>query len=294
MEHHRQYIEHLVAKTGPEPNDYPQLDAWLSRVHDEVAAGLISPSELSELRSAFGEALSPATLQGLALCKPHGYAGDFEIIDGIYREHVSPKPRFAAWDRYFHQQAATKAVRNRKTYFHRVLDGHYARRQPLRVLNIASGPGRCMFEWLSANPSTRVSFHCVEIDPKAIEYASQLNREFLGQINFARANALKYAPTGQFDLIWASGIFDYFANEVFQALLRRLITAVAPGGELVIGNFSTRNPSRPYMEVMGDWMLHHRTAETLGTLARGCEVAADAIHIGSEPEGVNLFLHIRL
>src|SRR5256885_110961 len=141
MQHHRQFIEQLVAKAGPEPGNYSQLDAWLSRVHHEFATGLISQPELRELRKAFGDALSPATLQGFGLHKPHGYAGDFEMIDRIYSEHISPEPRFAAWDRYFHQQAAAKAVRNRKSYFHHVLDCHSARCQPLRVLNIASGPG---------------------------------------------------------------------------------------------------------------------------------------------------------
>ncbi len=292
MQRHRQFIEQLVSNFGPAPDDYPQVDDWVSRVYNEATTGLLSQPELIELRDVFGDALSPSTMQGFALRKPHGYAGDFEIIDRIYQQHISPEPHLAAWDRYYHQHAAPRAVRNRKTYFHQLLDRHSTRLQPLRVLNIASGPGRCMFEWLSAHPTAQTSFRCIEIDPKAIAYASRLNEPFLDRVNFTQMNALPFKPTEQFDVVWASGIFDYFADAVFQSLLRRLLLAVAPDGELVIGNFSDRNPSRPYMELIGDWHLHHRTAEALATLALGCGVPADTIRIGAEPDGVNLFLHI--
>lgn len=292
MHHHRQFIEQLVAKGGPEPEDYQVLDEWVSRVHNEVATGLVSESELLALRDSFGDALSPATMQGFALRKPHGYAGDFEIIDRIYRQHIASEPHLASWDRYYHQHAAPKAVRNRKAYFHQVLDRHYNRRTALRVLNVASGPGRCIFEWLSARKAARVSFRCIELDPKAIAYASSLNEPFLDRVSFVRMNALRFRPNEQFDLVWASGIFDYFTDAVAQSLLRRLILAVAPDGEVVIGNFSDKNPSRDYMELVGDWRLHHRSADNLAALAISSGASAAEVFIGAEPEGVNLFLHI--
>jgi extracellular factor (EF) 3-hydroxypalmitic acid methyl ester biosynthesis protein len=94
----------------------------------------------------------------------------------------------------------------------------------------------------------------------------------------------------QFDLIWAAGLFDYFSDKVFQTV-RRLLPAVADQGELVIGNFSSRD-RHPYME-FGGWALHYRSAQQLAALAQGCGVAPDTIHIGAEPEAVNLFLHVK-
>ncbi len=44
----------------------------------------------------------------------------------------------------------------------------------------------------------------------------------------------------------------------------------------------------------GDWRLHHRTPEDLAKLALGLGVPVDAVHVGSGPEGVNLFLHIHV
>jgi SAM-dependent methyltransferase len=264
---------------------------WFQRVHESVASEEFTPADQVRLSEAFGEAMSPATLQGLGYHQPHGYPGDFEVIDKIYVRHHSPDPRLVRWDAYFHSQPPSRAVRNRKTYFKNLLDQHYARRRPLRVLKLASGSGRCMFEWLSAHPNADVSFSCVELDSDAIMYATALNQEFASRVNFEQKNVIRYRPPMQFDLIWAAGLFDYFSDKIFQAVVRRLLPAVAEHGELVIGNFAPRG-WHPYME-FGGWALHYRSEQQLVSLAEGCGVATDEIHIGAEPEAVNLFLHIK-
>ena len=118
------YIRRLVAQGGPREEDDSELSAWLARCRTFDVVDHLSELDKAELIEAFGEAMSPLTMQGFALNRPHGYSGDFEIIDRIYQHHVSPDPALANWDRFFHRQAAPKAVRNRKTYFHRLLDHH--------------------------------------------------------------------------------------------------------------------------------------------------------------------------
>jgi extracellular factor (EF) 3-hydroxypalmitic acid methyl ester biosynthesis protein len=287
-----QFVEYLVVQHGPRPADYPVLDEWFHRIQQHSLSGALTAADLLRLHEAFGDAFSPRTLQGFSFHRPHGYAGDFEIIDKIYVRHHSPDPRLIRWDAYFHSQPAPKAVRNRKTYFHNLLDRRYSGRRPLRVLEVASGSGRCLFEWLSAHLDADISIHCLELDPNAIEYATVLNQEFASKVSFERKNLLRYRPSSQYDLVWAAGLFDYFGDRVFQAALRRLLPAVADGGELIIGNFTSGHRSQAYMEFAG-WFLHHRSGEQLTALAQRCAVDRDAIHIGAEPEGVNLFLHIR-
>ena len=285
------FVGELLARGGPQPSDYPVLDAWFARIHASAVSGELTGADLLALREAFGDAMSPATLQGFVCAKPHGYAGDFEIIDRIYLNHHSPEPRLATWDAYFHFGAAPKAVRNRKTYFHQLLDRHRSRCGQFRVLKLASGPGRSMFEWFSAHPDAEATFHCIELDANAIAFAQALNHPYLSRISFQQQNVIRFRPSQKYDLIWAAGLFDYFDDKVFQMVLGRMLSAIAPGGEVVVGNFSTANPSRTYME-FGGWNLHHRTAETLASLAVGCGASADKLDIGAESEGVNLFLHI--
>ena len=287
------YIRRLVAQGGPREEDDGELNAWMARAHAFAVAGQLLEQDKAELLEAFGAAMSPLTMQGFALSKPHGYAGDFEIIDRIYQHHISADPVLANWDRLFHRQAAPNAVRNRKTYFHSLLDHHDIAGSP-RILKIGVGPGRSMFEWLTANPLSTATFDCVEIDPNAVRYASELNRPFLDRIQFFRKNCLKFEPTQQYQLIWAAGIFDYFDEATFLQMMKRLLTAVAPGGELVIGNFADTSPSRPSMEFGLEWFLHHRSADKLVSLAMQCGVERERIAIGCEELGVNLFLHITL
>ena len=277
----------MVERGGPSPEEFPILDAIMCLLPR------LAPAQVGRLRAAFAEALGePAAMQGFACLKPRGCAGDFEIIDRIYREHVSAQPERAAWDRYFQEQPASRAVRNRKRYFHALLDRHVARTQPLRVLNLGSGPGRCMAEWLAAHPDAAVTFTCVELDGAAIAHARALTRDFAGRVTFHRQNLLRFRPEGRHDLIWVAGICDHLTEPVCVRLIRRLVTALAAGGELVLGNFCGANPSRPCMEILGEWRLHHRSAHTLRQLAHRAGVPRGAVTIGAEPEGVNLFLHI--
>lgn len=285
------YIRRLVVQGGPREEDDAELSAWMARAHAFSVAGQLSEQDKVEILTAFGATMSPLTMQGFALNKPHGYAGDFEIIDRIYQNHVSSDFALANWDRFFHRQAAPMAVRNRKTYFHRLLDHHAATGSP-RILKIGVGPGRSMFEWLSANPSSKAVFDCVEIDPNAVQYAAELNQPFLDRIQFIRKNCLKWQPTQQYELIWAAGIFDYFDDATFVQMLHRLLGALAPAGEIVVGNFSTTNPCRPYMEFGDAWVLHHRSADQLVNLAMQCGIPRERIALGCEQLGVNLFLHI--
>lgn len=186
------FIQQLIARGGPEPEEYSSLDAWFTRIHGLVCTGVFAKADLLGLREAFGDAMSPATLQGFVCAQPHGYAGDFEIIDRIYLQHVSPYPHLARWDKYFLASAASKAVCNRKSYFHEILDRHSSRTSPFRVLKLASGPGRSMFEWLSTHPNAEVIFDCVEIDANAISYAKSLNHAFLDRISFQQKNVIRF------------------------------------------------------------------------------------------------------
>jgi extracellular factor (EF) 3-hydroxypalmitic acid methyl ester biosynthesis protein len=293
LERHLQFIDALVRKGGPHESDYELFTSWLNEVGELSESGQLSRGDIAALQARFGEAGSLATLQGHSLLKPHGYAGDYEIIDKMYRRHITPEQHLANWDRYFHALPAGNAVRNRKTYFHELLERCVRRCSgTVKVLNIASGPGRDIYEYLSLHPGADIHFHCVEQDPRAIAYASTLCADYTARVTFTQYNAVRFKPESQYDLVWSAGLFDYFDDRLFVAVLKRLFSGVLPGGELVIGNFSTCNPTRHYMNLM-DWVLCHRDAGHLVDLAQQCGIRQDQIRVGEEPEHINLFLHVR-
>jgi len=300
MKKHIDNASKWVNRGGPSPTDYEEFNSWLEEIAGEVEKGQMASQTLSDLQDAFGEALSPKTLQGISLRKPRGYAGDFEVIDRVYQRSLTTDPDLIKWDNFFLNTRAAHAVRNRKAYFIDLINSlvEHSDEDEIEILNVASGPARDVFEFFNQhnegpNREKRIQFDCVEFDDVAILYAQTLCFEFMEHINFMKANAFRFTTEKRFPLIWSAGLFDYLDDRRFIFLTKRLYEFVDEGGELVIGNFSDNNPSRPYMEVLMDWQLHHRGPEVLTQLAKDSGIPESMIYIGKEPEGINLFLHLK-
>jgi hypothetical protein len=133
------------------------------------------------------------------------------------------------------------------------------------------------------------------LDARAIAYASELCKAWTNRVSFIQANAARLRLSRRFDLVWSAGLFDYFNDRGFAHLLKRLAAHVRrDGGEVVIGNFSASNPTLAYQELCGDWHLNHRSAEVLVGIARQACGPSVEIAVEREPEGVNLFLRVRV
>ena len=297
MESYITFVKELVAKGGPEPADYDDIDKWLNQVARDVKRGELTKNDVQELQHAFGSALTDLrTLQGLSYQKPRGYAGDFEMIDRIYQKSYCPNATLIRWDRYYHATPAARAVRNRKKYFKDLmhnLEATVPGDGPIHVLNVASGPARDVFEFLSGEHKGRIRFDCIDNDAEAITYSSIVCQEFAHQTNFIRTNAFRYRSERPYHLIWSAGLFDYLDERRFTFLIRRLYPMLAPGAEMVVGNFSEENPTRNFCEVMLDWFLIHRSPEEMRRLALLCGIPEALVRVDAEPEGINLFLHMQ-
>ena len=287
------YLEGLFLKGGPDFEDYGSFTQWLADAADAIKEGTLSASEIHQLWFNLGDEYMADASVGNILEKRHGYAGDFEVIDKLYRQHLPAK--HDKWDRYLHAQGASVAVRNRKQYFIDLVMACATQQHPVkcRVLNLGSGPARDVREYLEFFHDHPVHFDCVDMDGKAIAYASELCRDHLAHITFQKANVLRYYPQQQYHLIWSAGLFDYLSDCLFVLTLRRYYKAILPGGEMVVGNFGPNNPTHNCMFVMGNWTLLYRDAEHLKKLAREAGIEDSLLSVKSEPLRINLFLHIQ-
>ncbi|MDA3907293.1 MAG: class I SAM-dependent methyltransferase [Bacteroidales bacterium] len=278
-------------------DQFDLIDEALYYVSEEVKMGRLTRKDIADINSSFGVEFMDNTIQGYGVKKPYGYSGDFLMIDKIYTFHRSEEPKYKIWDDYFHLQSAPKAVRNRKDYFKRELFDKFDHQKKFDLLNVASGPARDLYEAyekLNGNHKNLLTT-CVEMDQNAIDHAKKLNEKYIEYINFEHKNIFRFQPKGKFDMIWSSGLFDYFNDRAFILMLQNFKEWTRPNGEIIIGNFNDDyNPSRDYMEIFGEWYLYHRTEEQLLELARKSGFDAKQISVGKEIENVNLFLHIKM
>lgn len=275
----------IVEKFGPDKGEY----AILNKAVNDIT----SKEEVDTLIELVKPMLNEQTMFGHAYSKPFGYAGDFLLIEKMYKKQVSDDPRFRKWDLYYHSQEAAKAVRNRKTYFVKILEELYARKkgEPIEILILGCGPATDVYEFFSRNPKANVKFDLLDIDQRAIDYATQKNKKFLDRISFIRMNVLRFKPNKKYDLVWSAGLFDYLNDRLFTGLVSRYKHFMKEDGEMIIGNFSPYNP-RKAQEILCDWYLILRDSDHLTQIALNAGVPIDAVYVDKEPLGINLFLRI--
>ncbi|MEY4549233.1 MAG: hypothetical protein RL685_5428, partial [Pseudomonadota bacterium] len=287
------FVRELVRRGGPEPWDDAQFEHWFAEVTLLIAKGLLTVESVHAFWKGLGPTYLTGSLNGRALAKHYGYAGDFSIIDDIYLKTASSNPALRNWDLFFQCQAAPRAVRNRKAYFHSVMESTVTRVGPrARVLLLGCGPARDIAEFLRVGAHQSVQVLAVDRDPHALEYAAGVCKAEGVTVELRQADVLRFAPTEAFDLIWAAGLFDYLSDGLFVRLLKRFRSSMLPNGEMIIGNFCGDHATRSAMDLVCDWALNYRSASDLATLASRAGFEPERVRIGAEPEGINLFLHL--
>jgi SAM-dependent methyltransferase len=279
------FLAYLVKNGGPELHDYEEFAFIVST---------LDAKNLHEFREVINPILNVNTLIGRSYVKPFGYPGDFYLIDHIYSNHVNGEKKYRKWDIFYQNQAGTMAVRNRKDYFiNQCLNLALKKHGEKRVLILGSGPATDVNEFLNIYNENDIRFDLVDFDQNAIDYSSHKNKKFEKLISYHKVNVLRFEPYMRYDLIWSAGLFDYFREKHFVYLLKKYINYVAEGGELVIGNFSTENPSQILMEVVSEWYLNYRSREDLLKIAGDAGLLNGKVFVDSEALGVNLFLNIQ-
>jgi extracellular factor (EF) 3-hydroxypalmitic acid methyl ester biosynthesis protein len=118
-------------------------------------------------------------------------------------------------------------------------------------------------------------------------------------------SALKYELTNlaynEYDLVYSAGLFDYIKTFPLEdskgsvALTKRLFELVKPGGSLIVGNFSYKNPPdlKFVMEYIYGWHLIYRGRDDMMRFARAIpENQIARMAVLEEESGINYFLKI--
>ncbi len=280
------------------------LSASLHRLAETGCWGEANRLPSQEFWRIAGPLLELGTLQRHARLKPRGYAGDYQMLHWIGTDYCCDHPLGWAFDRYFQRQAAPQAVRHRTQQIAVSLVAHclQADAPHYHVVSVGSGPATDICEALAVLPENRrpsLQVTLLELDPEAVEFSQRQMVPLLrpGALRCLRENLFRLPQNpsaenllGTPDFLICSGLFDYLPDAAATAMLRLLWERLAEGGVLLVWNFAPHNPTRAYMEWIGNWYLTYRTGSDLKRLAVGAGIPPGRFSLASEALGVNLML----
>lgn len=246
--------------------------------------------------------------------KPRGYIGDSEMMRMIYLNDYQGDSTFGQiLHRYSVAQPAAQAVRNRRgdlarklrDYMHRRRSGNGSALSRVTVLSVACGPAMELTEIFQAPEDCR-SLHFSLLDQdrhallEAAKVVEEVERRLGGEVSadFIKESVRTMLVTkelqdrwGRFDFVYSMGLFDYLTRPVAAAVLLKLYNLLLPGGEMIVGNFSPRNPTMTYMAYWMDWTIIYRSDDEM--LALADELPGAVTTVTHDETGIQLLLHVR-
>ena len=168
-------------------------------------------------------------------------------------------------DRFYLNSAGWRGIRIRGKNMQKALDWAIERHgetpETIRIMDIASGPGRYLLDMLKRSRTKNLSVRCCDMDEVGLEAGRQKAKELgLENVTFEKRDAFakparKPEPTT--DIAIVSGLYELFAdNEMVSRSLQVLSDSVKEGAYLIY----TNQPWHPQLEFISR-VLTNRNGE---------------------------------
>lgn len=276
---------------------------------------IVSAPEQLQLAKAYTESYLTPELMGAPLwrqayAKPLGYPGDYVVMEHIYAGG-------AAGDTHFGRVAHALAVHigqfvvKRKDLVRQAIAQAVARHdsaEPCVIASLGCGPAREVAEFLAHDPLAErpTRFFLIDQDGEALCFAgrqlaaavcdglsngaARIEMRHLSVLRLLREiEPSELMPAA--DLIYSAGLLDYLSDRTCRILTRRLYDALRPGGHLLLGNMKAGTDMVWPLELIADWSLGYRSAESILGWTNGLEGAEIALR--TEATGYDYLLSIR-
>ena len=240
------------------------LNALRAKVHPDVWQALIPVAQNHPLQKYFLE--DPLT--HWSFTKPRGYSGDAQLLDYIYCDpHVAESVASASEigkALYSHTQNVPSCVaaRERRDLLTRYVDEAADKNGPdTEVLAIAAGHLREANRSVALAEGGLKRWVALDQDPQSV---GLIARDFHGTAVEAIDGSVRTVLTrghklGKFDLIYASGLYDYLQHNVAVKLTKTCLQMLKPNGTFLFANYAEGTPDAGYRETFMDWVLLLRT-----------------------------------
>ena len=277
-------------ENGPYEQDYLKLTEWMFRVNRENAnkedVKILFPKSLwvkdyGETQSLFNRIFNAGRV-----------VGNYAIMQDLYTGYVNEKlsEHDQRWDTYIQSQISSVAVRHRVHELRESLQ----RFDPHSVLDVACGSG--IGAYICAGYLARcISYVGVDSDKNAVKYCVEQYQYRSSLLRFYQRNLRELNPetSGTFDLVWCSGLFDYFSSDIVFMRAAKILLEMS-NATVVIGNMGPANMTVPMMNLLG-WKLNYRTKNHLKQLAQDIQKKYGTFktyEVTSDPTGIQHYLYL--
>ena len=208
--------------------------------------------------------------------KPRGYAGDAELIDFIYgREERLPPDGVTELGRmifdYTTRAPAASGVRARRQVVGELVDQLAERVRRPHILSIAAGHLREASISDAVRRGQIGRYVALDADADSLHEVDRCYSRFGVETVPASIRGLLTGKLdlGRFDLVYATGLFDYLQQTTGRRLTSRMFDMLRPGGQVVVANFLPGIRDVGYMESYMAWKLIYRARDEMLDLTTG-------------------------
>jgi SAM-dependent methyltransferase len=247
------------------------------------------PFALKEAQVEFRETTNPILSKSYCINRtrtwPQGHQGDFYTLELAYKNTPLSEGIGYYLDRYLLSSRLADGVRERIMMLRALLRKELYARQKAKVLDVACGSCREVFELASDIKASDAKLTAVDLDDDALNFAlDRLAHAGLTEdhVEIRKYNALRIfdfetalIEFGMQDVIYSVGYFDYLPDDFLIKLLNSLYKLLSPGGKLIAA-FKDVNRYRP--------QLYHWLANWDGFLQRTEDDFERIFHYSDIPE----------
>lgn len=198
-----------------------------------------------------------------ALNKPHGYAGDYEILECIYdlQPHKDTATDIGITiDKWALSLSLPRAVRSRKNAIYFWLYEYGLRaKAPLKVLSIGAGSARELRE-LPDNILRKLDVTLIDRDENALAFAKHGLLEKVPKLNLTliRDSFHRVQISQKFDVIYSFGVFDYLVDRVIANCFKKFSPHLEEGGKFIYSIKNSQQYQDWFYDIFTDWRFVNR------------------------------------
>jgi SAM-dependent methyltransferase len=207
--------------------------------------------------------------------KPRGYSGDAALLDFFYFHPdiaelvLNASPVGKAIYTFTSRAPSSIGGRERLQILTKYVDDTaFAKPHEAEVLSIACGNLReaatsaglftgCLKRWVALDQDPQ------SVEVVAKDYAGTAVEAADGSV---RTVLLRGDKLGSFDLVYASGLYDYLADKVAVKLAKKCLSLLKPGGKFMFANFAKDIVVDGYMELFMNWELLLRNSDDIAAI----------------------------